>query len=174
MFHELFYPRHAVLVTSCTSEKANVTAVEWIMPIAEKPPMLALSLRNSSLTLDLLCTSMEFVVAIPTEKMREAVMLCGTTSGKYIDKFSEASLTQIKAKKVSSPLILEALANIECKVLNYTSAGDHTLVVGEAVDVHLPKDDHALPLVLDKDERMPKAKIEKERVEKGADAEAKR
>jgi flavin reductase (DIM6/NTAB) family NADH-FMN oxidoreductase RutF len=153
MFHELFYPRQAVLVTAATSEKSNVNAVEWIMPVSEKPPMLAISLRNTSLTLDLLCTSMEFVVAIPTEKMRAAVALCGSTSGKFIDKFSEASLTQVKASKVGAPLLLEAMANIECKVINYTSAGDHTLVTAEVVEVHLPKDEKALPLVITKEDR---------------------
>jgi flavin reductase (DIM6/NTAB) family NADH-FMN oxidoreductase RutF len=140
MFKDLFYPRQAVLVTASSSEKVNVTSVEWIMPAGEKPPMLALSLHNTSLTLDLMCTSMEFVVAVPTEKLRDAVLLCGSTSGKFIDKFSEAALTQVKAKKVAAPLILEAAANVECKVLSYTSAGDHTLVVGEVVEVHLPKE----------------------------------
>jgi len=140
MFKDLFYPRQAVLVTASSNDKVNVTAVEWIMPIGEKPQMLALSLHNTSLTLDLLCTSMEFVVAVPSEKLRDAVLLCGSTSGKFIDKFSEASLTQVKAKKVSAPLILEASANVECRVLNYTSAGDHTLVVGEVVEVGLPKE----------------------------------
>ena len=140
MFKDLFYPRQAVLVTAASGGKVNVTAVEWITPIGEKPPLLALSLHNTSLTLDLLSTSMEFVVAIPTGKLRDAVLLCGATSGKFIDKFSEAALTQVKAKRVAAPLIMEAAANIECRVLNYTSAGDHTLVVGEVVEVTLSKE----------------------------------
>ena len=154
MFKDLFYPRQAVLVTASAGEKVNVTAVEWIMPAGEKPPMLALSLHNTSLTLDLMCTSMEFVVAIPTDKLRDAVLLCGSTSGKFIDKFSEAALTQVKAKKVASPLILEAAANVECKVLSYTSAGDHTLVVGEVLDVSLPKENREFaPLMFSSTEK---------------------
>lgn len=141
MFHGLFYPRQTVLVTAASSDKTNLTAVEWLMPVSEKPPMLAFSLGNNSLTLDLICTSMEFVVAIPDEKLKDAVLLCGTTSGKFIDKFEETKLTQVKAKKVSAPLILEAAANMECKVLSYTSAGDHSIVVGEIVEVHPPKED---------------------------------
>jgi len=142
MFHQLFYPRQALLVTASSSEKTNLTAVEWFMPVADKPPVVALSLANNSLTLDLICTSMEFVVAVPSEKLKEAVMLCGSTSGKYIDKFEEAKLTQVRAKKVSAPLILEAVANLECKVLSYTNAGDHTIVVGEVVEAHPPKQDN--------------------------------
>ena len=155
MFKDLFYPRQAVLVTAASSEKSNVTAVEWITPIGEKPLLLALSLHNTSLTLDLLSTSMEFVVAIPTEKLRDAVLLCGATSGKFIDKFSEAALTQVKAKRVAAPLIMEAAANIECKVLNYTNAGDHTLVVGEVVEVTLSKENKEFaPLMFGVVERM--------------------
>jgi flavin reductase (DIM6/NTAB) family NADH-FMN oxidoreductase RutF len=154
MFKDLFYPRQAVLVTAASSEKVNVTAVEWITPIGEKPQLLALSLHNTSLTLDLLSTSMEFVVAIPTEKLRDAVLLCGATSGKFIDKFSEANLTQVKAKRVAAPLIMEAAANIECKMLSYTSAGDHTLVVGEVVEVALSKDSKEFaPLMFGIEER---------------------
>lgn len=149
MFEELLYPREVVLVSAANKEKANIAAVEWITPVSEKPPVLAFSLSNSSLTLDLICTSMEFVVAIPDEHMKDAVLLCGSTTGKYIDKFEEASLTQAKGKKVSAPLILEACANIECKVLSYTNAGDHSLVVGEVVEVH-PQKEEAGPLLFSK------------------------
>lgn len=156
MFKDLLYPRQAVLVTAYAGEKANVTAVEWIMPAGEKPPMLALSLHNTSLTLDLMCTSMEFVVAVPTEKMRDAVLLCGSTSGKFIDKFSEASLTQVKAKKVAAPLILEAYANLECKVLNYTSAGDHTVVLAEVVETGAGRENGEFaPLMFRVDRKQP-------------------
>ena len=153
MYHDLFYPRQSVLITASASEKVNVTTVEWIMPVGEKPPILAFSLRNSSLTLDLVCTSMEFVVAIPSDKIREAVKLCGTTSGKFLDKFSEGNLTQVKAKKVSAPLILEAAANIECKVLSYANEGDHTIVVGEVVETHMPKEEKFEPVVFTHEEK---------------------
>jgi flavin reductase (DIM6/NTAB) family NADH-FMN oxidoreductase RutF len=136
MFHELFYPRQSVLVTASSSEKTNITTVEWITPVSEKPPMVALSLHNASLTLELISTSMEFVVAIPSEKLKDAVLLCGTTSGKYIDKFEETKLTQARAKRVSAPLVHEAIANLECKVLSYNSSGDHTLIVGEVLEIH--------------------------------------
>jgi flavin reductase (DIM6/NTAB) family NADH-FMN oxidoreductase RutF len=145
MFHRLFYPRQVVLVSAANKDRANVTAVEWITPVSEKPPALAISLLNTSLTLELICASGEFVVAIPAEKMKDAVLLCGTTSGKFIDKFAEAALTQVKARKVGAPLILEAAANIECRMLSYASAGERTLVTGEVVEVHLPKDERALP-----------------------------
>ncbi len=139
MFYHLLYPRQTVLVVGATKEKSNLSAVAWITPVSAKPPLLVISLNKNSTTLDLICTSMEFVVAIVGEKMKDAVLLCGTTSGKYIDKFSEAKLAQVKAKQVSVPLVLEAAANIECKVLNYSTAGDHVIVTGEVLEVHEKK-----------------------------------
>ena len=141
MFNDIMYPRQTVLVCAGSGEKSNLAAVDWAMPVSEKPPIVAISLHSGSLTLDLICSSMEFVIAIPTEKMRDAVLLCGTTSGKYIDKFSESGLTPVKAKKVTAPLVLEAAANLECRVLSYNSTGDHSIVIGEVVEEHLPKDE---------------------------------
>ena len=141
MFNDIMYPRQTVLVCASENGKSNLAAVDWAMPVSEKPPIVAISLHSGSLTLDLICASMDFVIAIPTEKMKDAVLLCGTTSGKYIDKFDEAQLTQLKASKVSAPLVKEAAANLECKVLSYSSAGDHALVIGEVVESHLPKDE---------------------------------
>ena len=148
MFQKLLSPRQVVLVTAASGEKSNVTAVQWIMPVSEKPPLLALSLANTSFTLDLICSSMEFVVAVPSEKLRDAVRLCGSTSGKFIEKFGEAKLTPVKANRVRAPLILEAVGNFECKVVSLGSTGDHTVVTGEVVDAHAQKEDKELEPLL--------------------------
>jgi len=138
MFWKLFYPRPYVLITSCHNERVNVTAVEWSMPVSRKPPMLAVALTNNGLTLDLISRSKEFVVALPDERLREAVELCASTSGKFLDKFSESKLTPLKATKVAAPLVLEAAANLECKVVSYVNYSmDHTVVFGEVVQSHL-------------------------------------
>lgn len=135
-----FYPRPYVLITSCFNERTNVTAVEWSMPVSHKPPMVAVALTNNGLSLDLISHSKEFVVAVPSERIREAVELCASTSGKFLDKFSESKLTPLKATKVSAPLVLEASANYECKVISYVNYSmDHTIVFGEVVQAHEEK-----------------------------------
>jgi len=141
MFWNLLYPRPYLLVSSCFNERTNVTAVEWSMPVSQKPPMIAVALTNNGLSLDLISHSKEFVVAVPTERIREAVELCASTSGKFLDKFSESKLTPLKATKVSAPLILEAAANYECIAISYVNYSmDHTIVFGEVVQSHVPED----------------------------------
>ena len=60
-------------------------------------------------------------------------MRCGTRSGRSMDKFAECGLTALPATVVKAPLVGECLANLECKVANRMTAGDHTIFVGEIV-----------------------------------------
>jgi flavin reductase (DIM6/NTAB) family NADH-FMN oxidoreductase RutF len=148
---ELFYPRQVVLITSSAEGRQNVSTVEWFTPINDDPFMVAFSIKNSSMTFQLISSSLEFLVAIPTEKLKESVSICGMTSGKYINKFEEAKLTPLPAKKVSAPLIKEAYANIEFKVLDYKNVEDHTVFIGEAVEVHYEEEKEELLLFNDKE-----------------------
>lgn len=141
MFHKLMYPRQTYLVTAFFNDKANVSSVDWAAPVSIKPPMLAISVSSRGLTADLITRSKEFVIAIPPEGMKEAVLNCAKTSGKFIDKFDEFGIKAEKAEVVSSPLLSDAMGQIECKVSNIVDCGDHTLFVGEVVEIHLPDEE---------------------------------
>jgi len=65
----------------------------------------------------------------------EAAQYCGTHSGRTTDKLCKTGLTLIPAQKLSTPLIKEGYAHLECKLVKGMSLGDHTLFVGEVVAV---------------------------------------
>jgi len=58
----------------------------------------------------------EFVLAIPNEALAPAVDLCGTRSGREMDKFAVAGLTPVPSLHVRPPSILECPWNVECRV----------------------------------------------------------
>jgi len=154
MFQKLFYPRQALLVSSAHNGRMNLTATNWVTPISISPPMIAVSLPNTGLTLKLVSRSKEFVVAVPHEGIKDALLLCLAASGRHIDKFAESGLTAKKADTVSAPLISEALANVECKVNSIQSCGTNSLVTGEVFKTHFPEEDTNLhKLVFDNGER---------------------
>jgi flavin reductase (DIM6/NTAB) family NADH-FMN oxidoreductase RutF len=73
--------------------------------------------------------------------------LCGTKSGKNVDKFKETGLTAIPGMKIKSPKIEECLVNIEVKKLESFEKGDHTWYIGEIKHTDVTKDydrSHAL------------------------------
>jgi flavin reductase (DIM6/NTAB) family NADH-FMN oxidoreductase RutF len=56
------------------------------------------------------------------------------------DKFQAFGLTPVPGTIVKAPLIDECPVNIECKVINRTTVGDHDLFLGEVVLVHADED----------------------------------
>ncbi|MHB0856736.1 MAG: flavin reductase family protein [Anaerolineae bacterium] len=72
----------------------------------------------------------EFVIAVPDDAIAGAVALCGSRSGRDINKFEAAGLTPLPSVGVRAPSILECPINLECRI--YTSvAPPHTLLTPE-------------------------------------------
>ena len=90
------------------------------------------SSRVNGITLSRRCERIgECVIAIPTVDMLDKVVGIGTCSGADTDKFAKFKLTSVQGKVVTSPLIKECLANIECKVIDIVKK--HNIVVLEAI-----------------------------------------
>ena len=72
----------------------------------------------------------EFVIAVPDDSLNSAVDLCGTKSGRDLDKFKAAGLTPVPSVNVGPPSIAECYINVECRI--YTSiAPPHFLLTPE-------------------------------------------
>lgn len=141
MFYKLLYPRPTYLVTCAFNGKSNINTIDWMTPVSVKPPALAIAVGNQTQTLDLISRSKEFVLAVPPDSMKEVVLGCAKTSGKFIDKFEEFGIQTAKAQNVEAPLVAGAISQLECKVLQMMNSGDHTIILGEVVETHFPEED---------------------------------
>lgn len=139
--YRLLHPMHTVLV-SCVgqNEKPNIITLAWAMPTSINPPLVAISIAPRRHSHALIEDAKEFVVNIPTMKILKETLFCGRRSGKNYDKFKEASLTPLPAKKVKPPIIKECVAHLECKLHSQFEAGDHTIFVGEIVKAYANKE----------------------------------
>lgn len=129
-----------VLVSSRYGESCNIVTLAWTTPVSANPPLLAIAVAPARFSHDLIARSGEFVVNVPGAELLDAVWYCGTESGRDVDKFAGAGLTKEDGSKVASPLVTECFANIECRVVDSPSLGDHTLFVGEAVAARVEPD----------------------------------
>ena len=132
------YPEGVVLV-SCIDAggRPNIITLGWSMATSGVPPMLAISIAPQRYSHDLVRDSGEFVLAFPTEEMAEAALLCGTKSGRDVDKFAEARIEAIPAIRVRPPLLGGCIANFECVVRGAFTTGDHTIFAGEILCAHV-------------------------------------
>lgn len=131
------YPEPVVLVTTRSPKgKPNVMAVGWITMASYEPPMFVLGIDSGHYTFELIKKTKQFVVAFPHEGMAKAVLHAGSAHGRKHDKLSEAGLKTQTGTAVTAPLIADAVANFECKLVAITQPGDCPLVIGKIVAAH--------------------------------------
>ncbi|MCL1969893.1 MAG: flavin reductase family protein [Candidatus Bathyarchaeota archaeon] len=135
--YRLLHPMHTVLV-SCIDNagKPNIITIAWAMPTSQKPPLVAISLASGRHSCSLIEESGEFTINIPSIELLQAVIACGTFSGRSFDKFKKANLTPIPGKRVKTPAIQECIAHIECTVEDKFTTGDHMIFIGKIVEAY--------------------------------------
>ena len=133
---ERLYPMPCVLVVGGSMDVADTLAVAWINVIASTPPTVAMGLRKTRRTLELIREHGDFTVNVPDTSLVAAVDYCGISNGRTTDKFADAGLTLSQASLVTAPLIDECPYNLECKVTGETEVGEYVVVLGEIVEAH--------------------------------------
>ena len=143
-----FYPTLASVVAVRSGKKTNAMAVAWHVGLSFDPPLFGILVALKRYTHDLIMKAKEFSVNfMPYEKIN-IIAGCGRTGGKQLDKFKTFNIKTEKPVKISSPVLKDAYASYECKLKEHHRVGDHTLFVGEIVQVHYsPKafDKNGLP-----------------------------
>ena len=134
----MLYPLPAVMV-SCQrpGEKPNVITIGWTATVCTNPPMLTVSIRPERYSYDIIKETGEFVVNLTTKDLAYATDYCGVKSGRDVDKYKEAGLTEQKSNVVSCPGIAESPVNIECKVVEVKELGSHAMFLAEVVSVQV-------------------------------------
>ena len=117
------------------SVKKNMMVAAWHMPLSFDPPMYAVAIGKTRFSLGLIKKSKCFAVNfMPAEKEKE-ILFCGRTSGQTADKFRESGLTEEECEKIHCPRVKEALAWLECEVVEEVEAGDHIVFIGKVVNM---------------------------------------
>jgi len=130
MYH-LLYPLRTFLIVS-GKEEANVMTADWLTVISHRPFIVGVAISPKRYTHKLIKECNEFVIAVPTLEMLDAVWIAGTKSG--VDKIRKMKITFIDSRTIETKSIKEAVANLECKVIDEKDYGDHTFFVGEVID----------------------------------------
>ena len=133
---ERLYPMPCVLVVGGTNELADTLAVAWINVVSSTPPTIAMGLRRTRHTLELIRLNGQFTVNVPDTSMAAAVDYCGTTPGRGRNKFADAGLTLVPSAVVETPHVAECPYNLECRVVEEVTVGEYVVVLGEVVESH--------------------------------------
>jgi flavin reductase (DIM6/NTAB) family NADH-FMN oxidoreductase RutF len=122
-----------VLISTEYKGKANIMAAAWCFPLSADPPLFGVAISKKRHTYEMIKKAGSFSINTVAEDMKQGMFICGTKSGKDIDKFKETGWTKENGKTALS--IKEAPLSIECKLENEFETGDHIVFVGKVMNV---------------------------------------
>jgi len=129
-----------VVLVSCGGTKGwkpNLITIAWIGSVCSDPPMLSISVRPERYSHDIIKTTGEFVVNVPSADQAKTTDWCGVVSGRDADKFSAGGIRAAPALKVGCPIVAECPLNIECRIKKSLPLGSHTLFLAQVVAVQV-------------------------------------
>ena len=116
--YSLLEPGPVVLLTTVHKGRANVMTMSWHTMMEFEPPLVGCIVSGRDFSFDALKATRQCVLNIPTVELKTAVVGCGNTSGRRMDKFKAFGLTPVPAALVEAPLIAECYASLECRVVH--------------------------------------------------------
>jgi flavin reductase (DIM6/NTAB) family NADH-FMN oxidoreductase RutF len=134
-----------LLVSEGEKGKPNAMTIGWgLVGMMWGKPFFTVAVRLSRHTHKLLEESGSFTVCLPAIRMDNVLEVCGTKSGRNLDKFKELDLTAKRGITVNAPYIDECPVHYECEVSFKTEVKPGQLVKDLENDVYSTGNYHVL------------------------------
>ena len=131
-----------VVLLSCrdTNGENNIITLAYAGIMCARPPVVTVGIRPATHSHGIICRTREFVINLPGEEHLEAIQLCGTKSGRQLDKFAASGFTPVEASRIKAPLIAECIISFECTVRHVIGAGSHDVFMAEVLAVQVDQE----------------------------------
>ncbi len=126
------------LITTNGTFGDDIMACEWTHHISYNPSLIAICVSPKHATHRNIHDRGEFGVNIASIDQSVMSSISGDVSGREVDKIKvleELGFKFYKAKKIDTLMVEDVAANIECKLIKDIDIGDHTMFIGEAIEV---------------------------------------
>lgn len=141
-----------ILLTTKRGEEVNAMTIGWgTIGIDWSRPIFIAYVRESRYTKQLLEENGEFTINVPMGDLdRKILGICGTKSGRDMNKIQELGLTLEDSVAISVPGIKELPLTLECKVL-YKQQQDLSAIPEDILARYYPVEDDRLHPGSDRD-----------------------
>jgi flavin reductase (DIM6/NTAB) family NADH-FMN oxidoreductase RutF len=125
-------------LTTRKGDQVNACTVNWLTQVSFDPPLIALSVENTAVSLDYLRSSGTFAVCVFAHGQRELAGRLGRSLQRGPQKLENLAWLEDDAAMADAPPVLaETLGFLRCAVESETPAGDSTLLVARITDARL-------------------------------------
>lgn len=122
------------VITTRAGEKVNGMTAAWVSQVSLKPLLVMVAIAPPRYSHTLITEGGVFAINVLTAEQVELGKRFGFKSGRKIDKF--AGLDYLTAA-TGAPILPQAYAYLDLKLVHTYAAGDHTIFVGEVVEAKI-------------------------------------
>lgn len=123
---------YGLYAVSCKDgDEVNAFTANWLSQVSFEPPLIAVSVENTSKSLPMIQRSRKFAVNVFRTGQQKLAGTLGKSALKYPDKLAEIGYVMHNDEYV---ILNDALGWVACEVRQTVPAGDSTLIVAEVVD----------------------------------------
>jgi flavin reductase (DIM6/NTAB) family NADH-FMN oxidoreductase RutF len=136
------------VVTTRAGDKVNGMTAAWVSQVSLNPLLVMASIAPARYSHDLIKEAGAFAINVLTKEQADLGKRFGFKSGRKVDKF--AGLDWVAAPS-GAPILPQAYAYLDLKLVYTYDAGDHTLFVGQVTDAKILHP-QSQPLVFNKND----------------------
>ncbi len=135
-------------VTLVCTEKPNGTTnlatVSWWTYLSFNPDMIAYAMAKTSYSGEIVRNNKKVILTIPGAEIAQAVMGCGSTTGRNTDKVEQFGVELAAVEGSSIQIPVHSRVAIQCRMKEYHEVGDHYLYICDVEQVYGNEDEEAL------------------------------
>lgn len=133
-----------VVCTQKADGTTNLATVSWWTYLSFKPNLIAYAMAKTSYSGELVRANKKVVLTVPGASLAEAVLGCGSTTGRNTDKAAKFHIELMSLPGTDIQVPLHSRVAIVCHLKEYHEVGDHYLYICEVEQVYGNDQEEAL------------------------------
>ena len=133
-----------VVCTEKPDGSTNLATVSWWTYLSFNPNMIAYAMAKTSYSGEMVRNNREVILTIPGVEIADAVMGCGSTTGRNTDKATKFGIAMANVEGSSIQIPVHSRVAIVCRLKEYHEVGDHYLYICNVERVYGDETEEAL------------------------------
>ena len=134
----------SVVCTEKPDGSTNFATVSWWMYLSFHPNMIAYAMAKTSYSGEMARKNKKVILTIPGAEIAEAVLGCGSTTGRDTDKIAKFGIEMVNVEGSSIQIPKHSRVAIVCNLKEYHEVGDHYLYICDVEQVYGNEGEKAL------------------------------
>ena len=122
----------------------NLATVSWWTYLSYNPNMVAYAMAKTSYSGEMVRQNKKVVITIPSEKLVDVALGCGSTTGRNIDKLEKFGIEMQSLPGTDIKVPAHSCLAIVCTLKEFIETGDHYLYICNVEQVYADEKEKAV------------------------------